>query len=84
MHSRREARALLEHRQLADRFARPSAQQTLAFGSVADVREDVRHNIELLGKNGRYILAPCHNIQAVSPPENVVAMYEAGYEYGRL
>ena len=59
-------------------------QQTLAFGSVSDVREEVRHNIELLGRNGGYILAPCHNIQAVSPPENVVAMYEAGYEYGRL
>ena len=59
-------------------------QQTLAFGSVEDVREEVRLNIELLGRNGGYILAPCHNIQAVSPPENVVAMYEAGYEYGRL
>jgi uroporphyrinogen decarboxylase len=58
-------------------------QFTLAFGSVQDVREEVLYNIDVLGKNGGYILAPCHNIQAASPPENVVAMYEAGYEYGR-
>ena len=57
-------------------------QHTLAFGSVADVRAEVLYNIEVLGKGGGYILAPCHNIQAVSPPENIVAMYETGYEYG--
>jgi len=59
-------------------------QYTLPFGSVDEVRNEVRENIEILGKDGGYILAPCHNIQAVSPPENVVAMYEAGLEYGRL
>ncbi len=58
-------------------------QQTLAFGSVEDVRAEVIYNLEVLGKGGGYILAPCHNIQAVSPPENVVAMYETAYEYGR-
>jgi uroporphyrinogen decarboxylase len=57
-------------------------QQTLAFGSVADVEAEVRYNIDVLGADGGYILAPCHNIQAVSPPENVVAMYETGYACG--
>lgn len=57
-------------------------QETLAFGSVEDVREEVVTNIQVLGKDGGYILAPCHNIQSISPPENVVAMYETGYEYG--
>ncbi len=55
-------------------------QQTLAYGSVEDVRREVEENIEILGKGGGYILAPCHNIQAVSPPENIVAMYEHAYE----
>ena len=55
-------------------------QQTLAFGSVEDVRQEVRDNLRILGAGGGYILAPCHNIQAVSPPENVVAMYETCYE----
>jgi len=39
-------------------------------------------NYEILGDNGGYILAPCHNIQAITPPENIVAMYQAGYEFG--
>lgn len=57
-------------------------QYTLAFGTVEEVREEVIYNIQVLGEGGGYILAPCHNIQAVSPPENVVTMYETGYEYG--
>lgn len=59
-------------------------QQTLPFGTVANVRQEVIDNIEILGKGGGYILAPCHNIQSVSPAENIVAMYETGYEYGKL
>jgi uroporphyrinogen decarboxylase len=58
-------------------------QLTLAFGTVDEVREEVIYNIQVLGEGGRYILAPCHNIQAVSPPENVVAMYETGYEFAQ-
>lgn len=57
-------------------------QHTLAFGSVDDVREEVAYNLEVLGAGGGYILAPCHNIQAISPPENIVAMYETGYALG--
>lgn len=57
-------------------------QQTLAFGTVEDVRQEVIDNLEILGKGGGYILAPCHNIQPVSPPENIVTMYKIGYEYG--
>jgi uroporphyrinogen decarboxylase len=57
-------------------------QYTLAFGSVEEVRQEVADNIRLLGEGGGYILAPCHNIQAVSPPENVVAMYETALELG--
>ncbi len=59
-------------------------QHTLPFGSVADVRQETIDNITLLGKGGGYILAPCHNIQVVSPPENIVALYQTGYEYGRM
>jgi len=57
-------------------------QYTLAFGTVDDVRQEVLDNLRILGEGGGYILAPCHNIQAVSPPENVVAMYETAYEEG--
>lgn len=54
-------------------------QYTLPFGTVEEVRQEVRDNLRILGAGGGYILAPCHNIQAVSPVENVVAMYEEGY-----
>jgi len=58
-------------------------QYTLAFGSVEEVRREVVDNLRILGAGGGYILAPCHNIQAVSPPENIVAMYDTGYEHGQ-
>lgn len=58
-------------------------QYTLPFGTVEEVRQEVIDNLRILGAGGGYILAPCHNIQAVSPAENVVALYETGYEYGR-
>jgi uroporphyrinogen decarboxylase len=57
-------------------------QYTLPFGSVAEVRPEVADNLRILGAGGGYILAPCHNIQVVSPPENIIAMYETGYELG--
>jgi uroporphyrinogen decarboxylase len=57
-------------------------QQTLPFGTVDDVRREVLDNLEILGENGGYILAPCHNIQALTPPENIVTMYETCYENG--
>jgi len=51
-------------------------QHTLPFGSVEEVRGEVRENIRILGNGGGYILAPCHNLQPVTPIENIVAMYE--------
>lgn len=57
-------------------------QHTLAFGTVEDVQNEVLQNLDVLGKGGGYILAPCHNIQAVSPPENIVVMYATAYENG--
>jgi uroporphyrinogen decarboxylase len=57
-------------------------QYTLPFGTVEEVRQEVIDNYRILGAGGGYILAPCHNVQAVSPPENIVALYETGYEYG--
>jgi uroporphyrinogen decarboxylase len=57
-------------------------QYTLPFGTVEEVRQEVRDNLRILGADGGYVLAPCHNIQPVSPPENVVALYEEGLAYG--
>lgn len=50
-------------------------QQTLPFGTVEDVRQEVRDCARIF-KGCRWICGPCHNIQAVTPTANVVAMYE--------
>ena len=55
-------------------------QYTLPFGSVDEVRQEVLDNLRILGSGGGYILAPCHNIQPVSPVENVLVMYQTCYE----
>jgi uroporphyrinogen decarboxylase len=53
-------------------------QQTLPFGSPDDLRREVRWVADVMREHrARWICAPCHNIQAVSPPANVIAMYEA-------
>lgn len=59
-------------------------QYTLPFGTVEEVKEEVIYNINVLGKNGGYILAPCHNIQPITPIKNILAMYQTGYEKGWL
>ena len=53
-----------------------SVQRTLPFGTPDDVRREVRHLVATLGRSGGYILGPSHAIQAGTPPENVVAMFD--------
>lgn len=55
-------------------------QYTLPFGTVEEVRQEVRDNLRILGDGGGYILAPCHNIQPVTPVENIIAMYQTARE----
>jgi uroporphyrinogen decarboxylase len=58
-------------------------QQTLAFGTSQDVRQEVLDNIRIFG-GARWICAPCHNIQPVSPTANILAMYETIQAEGKL
>lgn len=57
-------------------------QQMLPFSTPEQVHYDVAKRIYDLGRGGGYILAPCHNIGADVPPENIEAMYAAAHEYG--
>jgi uroporphyrinogen decarboxylase len=59
-------------------------QRTLAFGSADDVRREVLDNIRIFAPPTRWICAPCHNIQTVSPTENIVTMYETIWENGKF
>jgi len=57
-------------------------QYTLPFGTVEEVRKEVADNMRIMREGGGYILAPCHNIQAITPVENIIALYETGYDLG--
>lgn len=50
--------------------------KTLPTGTEEDVRHEVRENIQTLGKEGGYIMASSHHIQAGTPLKNIFAMYE--------
>lgn len=60
-----------------------SVQTTLPFGTVDDVREEVKERINILGKDGGYIIAPSHAIQAGTPPENIMAFLETAHQHKR-
>lgn len=57
-------------------------QYTLPFGTPNDVRQEVLDNLRILGEGGGYIIAPCHNLQPITPIANILALYETGYEAG--
>jgi uroporphyrinogen-III decarboxylase len=52
-------------------------QGAFAFGTPAEVKEQVRRQCEILNRNGGFVFNTVHNIQANVPFENVVAMLEA-------
>ena len=58
------------------------SQHVLPFASPEKVREEVRRNIEAFKPGGGYVFNNVHNVQAGVPPENIVAMYEAAWEFG--
>jgi uroporphyrinogen decarboxylase len=58
-------------------------QQIMPFSTVDQVKEEVKLRIKQLAPGGGFILAPAHAFQDDTPPENIVAMYRAGKEYGR-
>ncbi len=54
------------------------SQRLLPGGSPEEVRAEVRRLFSFMGKGGGWVLAAVHNIQPDVPPENVLAMFEAG------
>jgi uroporphyrinogen decarboxylase len=52
--------------------------RTLPRGNVQDVQAEVRQRVRVLGEGGGYILCSSHHIQADTPLQNILAMYEPG------
>lgn len=51
-------------------------QGVFAFGTPAQVKEQVKTECEILNKNGGFVFNTIHNIQANVPFKNVIAMLE--------
>ena len=49
---------------------------TLPHGTPAEVADEVRERVEVLGAGGGYVLCSSHHIQPDTRVENVLAMYE--------
>jgi len=58
-------------------------QRVLPKGTTEEVKAEVRRRIRDFAPGGGFILGAVHDIQPDVPVENIIAMYEAGREYGR-
>jgi len=58
-------------------------QKTLPFGSVEEVRQEVAERIRIFGPGGGFVFNTIHNVQPLTPIENVLAMYETLREVGK-
>ena len=52
-------------------------QKTLPFGSPEEVAAEVRERLEIFSVGGGCVFNAIHNIQANTPPENLLALVEA-------
>jgi len=58
------------------------AQHVLPFATPDRVKEEVKKSLEAFKPGGGYVFNNVHNIQSGVPPENIIAMFEAAYEFG--
>ncbi|HBP38306.1 MAG TPA: hypothetical protein DD640_06120 [Clostridiales bacterium] len=55
----------------------------LAYGSAGEVELNCRETLAIMMEHRGYHFAPTHQIQDNTPVENIIAMYNAAYKYGR-
>ena len=58
-------------------------QYLLPTGTPEEVAATVRKMCGILGRDGGFILAPCHTLQVDGPTPNVRALYATGLAGGR-
>ena len=56
-------------------------QKVLPSGSVQEVKDDVKRNMDALAPGGGFVFNTVHNIQAEVPPQNIMAMWETLMNY---
>jgi len=58
------------------------AHRILPFGTVEEVRDEVRRVMQILGPGGGCMISAVHTVLNDVPPENVLAMVDAVEEFG--
>lgn len=53
----------------------------LPFGTVDEIKKETINIINILGKDGGFILETSHGIQPDTPPKNIMAMYDTAIDY---
>jgi uroporphyrinogen-III decarboxylase len=56
-------------------------QRTLPFGTPDEVRAEVRERLRIFSPGGGFVFNTIHNVQPLSPVENVLAIYETIRDY---
>jgi uroporphyrinogen-III decarboxylase len=56
-------------------------QKTLPFGTPEEVRSQVLEKLSIFSPGGGFVFNTIHNILGKTPPENVLAMFEAVKEF---
>jgi hypothetical protein len=56
-------------------------QKTLPFGTPDDVCREVHERLRIFAAGGGFVFNTIHNVQPLSPVENVLALYETVREY---
>ncbi|MCK5250241.1 MAG: methyltransferase, partial [Spirochaetaceae bacterium] len=51
-------------------------QQTLPFGTPDEVKNEVRERLEIFAENGGYVFDAIHNVQALTPIDNLIALFD--------
>lgn len=58
-------------------------QKTLAFGTPDEVYDEVMERLKIFAPGGGFVFNSVHNIQAPTPTENILAMFEAVGDYNK-
>jgi uroporphyrinogen decarboxylase len=57
--------------------------QILPYGTIDEVRKEIRRVIDIMAPGGGYMVASVHTIMTEVPPENILAMVDAVEEFGK-
>jgi len=60
-----------------------NTSEILPMNTPKEVKEDVKRRIDIFADGGGFVFSQIHNILADITTENIIAMFEAAYEYGQ-